>query len=107
MSSYNKQNKKILSNVLAIGCIDAFTSLVCGSTVFSVLGYMAKSQSKTIENVIQQGPGLVFMVLPEAIRNMNLSPLWAILFFSMIFLLGIDSQVLFAFCSYTTNKIDP
>jgi solute carrier family 6 GABA transporter-like protein 1 len=81
--------------VLAIGCIDAFTSLVCGSTVFSVLGYMAKSQSKTIENVVQQGPGLVFMVLPEAIRNMSLSPLWAILFFSMIFLLGIDSQVNF------------
>ncbi len=32
------------------------------------------------------------MVLPEALRNMSLSPLWSVLFFLMIFLLGIDSQ---------------
>lgn len=93
MSSYNPQNKPILKNVLFIACTDAFTSIVCGTTVFSVLGYIAKSQSKEIEDILEQGPGLVFMVLPEAIRNMDISPLWSILFFLMIFMLGIDSQV--------------
>ncbi|CAF0789248.1 unnamed protein product [Brachionus calyciflorus] len=92
MSSYNKRDKKILGNVLAISVIDAFTSIICGSTVFSVLGYIAKTQSKTVDDVIESGPGLIFMVLPEAIRNMTFSPLWGILFFTMIFLLGIDSQ---------------
>ena len=57
------------------------------------MGYIAKSQSKSIDNVVEQGPGLIFMVLPEALRNMSLSPLWSILFFLMIFMLGIDSQV--------------
>jgi hypothetical protein len=50
------------SNVLAIAGIDAVTSIICGTTVFSVLGYIAKTQSKTMDDIIQQGPGLVFMV---------------------------------------------
>jgi len=67
--------------------------VICGATVFSILGYIAKSQSKEIDDILQQGPGLVFMVIPEAIRNMAISPLWSLLFFCMIFMLGIDSQV--------------
>jgi SNF family Na+-dependent transporter len=78
--------------VIAISIIDAFTSIICGSTVFSVLGYIAKMQGKDVDNVVEQGPGLIFMVMPEALRNMSLSPLWSILFFLMIFMLGIDSQ---------------
>lgn len=62
MSSFNKQNKPIFGNVLAIATVDAVTSIICGTTVFSVLGYIAKSQSKDIEDIIEQGPGLVFMV---------------------------------------------
>ncbi len=45
-----------------IACADALTSIICGTTVFSVLGYIAKTQSKQIEDILEQGPGLVFMV---------------------------------------------
>ena len=63
LSSYNKQNKPILSNVLAIAFIDLFTSILCGAAVFCVLGYIAKFQSKDIDDILEQGPGLVFMVI--------------------------------------------
>uniref|UniRef100_A0A1I8HNG9 Transporter n=1 Tax=Macrostomum lignano TaxID=282301 RepID=A0A1I8HNG9_9PLAT len=36
--------------------------------------------NKEVEDVVAKGPGLVFVVYPEAIAQMPLAPLWAVLF---------------------------
>lgn len=54
---------------------------------------MAKKLNKDIENVATDGPGLVFIVYPEAIATMYGSVFFSIIYFLMLITLGLDSTV--------------
>uniref|UniRef100_A0A3P8NN98 Transporter n=1 Tax=Astatotilapia calliptera TaxID=8154 RepID=A0A3P8NN98_ASTCA len=45
-----------------------------------------------IQNLLSQGTGLAFIVFTEAIMKMPVSPLWAVLFFIMLFCLGLSTM---------------
>lgn len=40
-----------------------------------------------------EGPGLAFIMYSEAIKNMPVSQLWSVLYFSMLLLLGVGSML--------------
>lgn len=79
-----------------IPIVNCGTSIFAGFVVFSVLGFMSEKTGISVATVATGGPGLAFVTYPEAIAMLPFPNLWAVLFFFMLFLLGIDTCVKFA-----------
>ncbi|KAG8334565.1 hypothetical protein J6590_087246 [Homalodisca vitripennis] len=91
-ASYNRYNNEILVDTVAVSVINAVTSLIVGIFAFATIGNIAREHSTNIENVINDGPGLVFILYPQAMAHMPFSNFWAVLFFFMLLCLGLNSQ---------------
>lgn len=69
------------------------TSIFAGFVVFSVIGFMARKTNQPVATVATSGPGLAFITYPQAISLLPMPHLWAVLFFLMLFLLGLGTLV--------------
>lgn len=95
LGSYNKFNHNCFRDALITCIVNTCTCLTAGVLVFAILGNMADLQGKTVQEVARHGPGLVFLTYPELVLSLPGSFIWAILFFAMLLVLGIDTE----FCS--------
>lgn len=75
--------------------LDTFTSLFSATTIFGILGNLAyENGSDDITSVVSGDTGLAFVSYPNAISKFQSVPqLFSVLFFFMLFLLGIGSNV--------------
>lgn len=93
LSSYNDKHHNFYKDTLIIVFADGFMSVFGGVTVFSILGFMAKQLGKDINEVVKSGTSLAFIAYPEAASLTAFPTVFSLLFFIMLFLLGISTQV--------------
>lgn len=105
-ASYNNFSHNILRDATIVTSLDTFTSLFSGIIIFGILGNLAHESGTTdITSVVQGGSGLAFVSYPNAISKFDVVPqLFAVLFFFMLFVLGIGSNVGLATCLFTVLK---
>ncbi|XP_068787041.1 sodium-dependent proline transporter-like [Struthio camelus] len=91
MASYNKFDNNVIRDTLVIAIGNCCTSFFAGFAIFSVLGHMAWAKQVPVGDVADSGPGLAFVAYPEALALLPGAAFWSILFFLMLFTLGIDT----------------
>ncbi|XP_065203547.1 sodium- and chloride-dependent GABA transporter ine-like [Planococcus citri] len=91
-ASYNKYNNQIVHDAVAVSCINGITSLLVAVFAFTTIGNIAWDQGESIESVITDGPGLVFVVYPQALSQIPLAGFWSVLFFFTLLCIGLNSQ---------------
>nr|XP_029711977.1 sodium-dependent nutrient amino acid transporter 1-like isoform X1 [Aedes albopictus] len=105
-SSYNKFRHNVHRDATIVTTIDTFTSLLAGCTIFGILGHLAHVVgSKDVGSVVKSGAGLAFISYPEAIAKFDVVPqAFSVLFFLMLFVLGIGSNVAMTSCVMTVIR---
>ncbi|CAA98519.2 Transporter [Caenorhabditis elegans] len=92
LGSYNKFNNNVYKQALTVCFVNSGTSVFAGFVIFSFIGFMATQQEKSVAEVAQAGPGLLFLAYPSGILQLPYTQFWSCLFFLMVLFLGVDSQ---------------
>ncbi|KAH8337016.1 hypothetical protein KR059_011706 [Drosophila kikkawai] len=94
-ASYNNFNRNVYNDIVIITTMDSCSSIIAGCITFGILGNLARETGVTdIGSVVKGGAGLAFISYPEAIAKFEYVPqMFAVLFFLMLFVLGIGSTV--------------
>jgi solute carrier family 6 amino acid transporter-like protein 5/7/9/14 len=92
MASYNRFHNNVHRDSWIVAILNCATSVFAGFVIFSVIGHMSYRTGQDVDKVAAYGPGLAFVAYPAGLALMPAAPFWSILFFLMLFTLGLDSQ---------------
>ncbi len=93
-ASYMPHKSDITGSAFITALANSGFSLLAGLGVFSILGFMAHTQSLPIEEVVTKSIGLAFVAYPQAISLMgSTGSIFGILFFTSLVVAGLSSAV--------------
>ena len=108
-ASYLPKKTDLVSSGLWTALANCSYSVFAGFAVFGTLGFMAAQKGVPIDQVAKAGPGLAFVVYPEAISNLPFgNRIFGAAFFLTLVIAGLSSAVslLEALICSLTDKFD-
>lgn len=105
-ASYLPEKANISKNAILAGLVNSGYSLFAGLAVFSVLGFMATSQGRSVSDVVSQSIGLAFVAYPKAVSLISGGNLFGAIFFLCLVVAGLSSSIsiIEAFTSAMVDK---
>ncbi|KAA0194671.1 hypothetical protein HAZT_HAZT001110 [Hyalella azteca] len=102
-ASYNGFRHNVYRDSTIISVTDTLTSLLAGFTIFSILGHLAHQLGVPVSEVIKEGgTSLAFISYPDVLARFTWAPqFFAVLFFLMLFTLGVGSASALTGCVIT------
>lgn len=103
LASYNDFRHNVYRDATIISFADTFTSLLAGFTIFAILGHLAELLGVEVQDVVKGGgTSLAFVSYPDVLARFQYVPqLFSVLFFLMLFTLGVGSAAAYNGCVIT------
>ena len=93
-SSYLPRNSDLTNNAFIAGFSNSSFELLAGIGVFAALGFMSQASGTPVQEVVESGIGLAFVVFPQIINELpGLNSLFGFLFFGALVLAGMSSLI--------------
>jgi NSS family neurotransmitter:Na+ symporter len=93
-ASYLPKKTDIVGNALLTCVLNCLYSFITGFAVFGTIGYMAQAKGVPFGEAITAGPGLAFVVYPEAINQLPMgNRIFGALFFLVLIVAGLSSAI--------------
>lgn len=93
-ASYLPKKTDIVGNALTTCVLNCLYSFITGFAVFGTIGFMAKAKGVAFADAIAGGPGLAFVVYPEAINQLPAgNRIFGALFFIVLIVAGLSSAI--------------
>jgi len=108
-ASYLPKKTDIVGNALITSVLNCLYSFITGFAVFGTIGFMAASKGVPFDEAITSGPGLAFVVYPEAINQLPAGKMiFGLLFFLVLIMAGLSSAISLveAFCCSLIDKFN-
>lgn len=93
LASMNKFHDNFQSDAMLIILVNYGTALFLGLVSFSILGFMSNYSGIALKDIVDSGPGFIFMVYPEALAKLPMANLNSLIFFGILLLLGFTTQL--------------
>lgn len=66
LASFNKFDSNIQRTAIIVPVVNCLTSFFAGFVIFAYMGYLSHITGQDIDNIIEAGQGLAFVVYPFA-----------------------------------------
>ena len=93
LASYSPFDNNVFRMTMIVTTVNCSTSIIAGVVIFAVIGNLAHVSGKAVQDVVTSGPGLAFVVYPDAVSHMPGAAFFSFLFFFMLLNLGFGSQL--------------
>ncbi|KRX23267.1 Sodium-dependent acetylcholine transporter, partial [Trichinella nelsoni] len=105
LSSYNRFHNDCFKDVWILLSGEFVCSLFISLVTFCICGFLAGETGTKFNDLIVQGPHLVFVIFSEAVARLPIAPVWAVMYFVTVIMIGISTQM-FIVLSVVTAMCD-
>jgi NSS family neurotransmitter:Na+ symporter len=91
--SYFSNSSNLTKTAIQVSVLDMFVAILAGIVIFPSAFALTSNPDTILGDLINGGPGLLFITLPQLFNEIPLSMLWSSLFFILLAIAAITSTI--------------